>query len=275
MSMSPLFVQWIVLMAEMNTGAPETAIYARRAGIYAEMRRAVQDPAEILSDTTLLHLACGALCEVRLGNVDIADKHYTALMKLLRMRKGLRTLQEIPIHLGLGVVHCFTVGAVPLFRTRLELQAALDRMTMPRGKPVDPRIQRYFQANNLASPHIWNLHALNMVMENEPGGFMDRFVHNIIGSEEKLTPLAMTFMIGQSALEVGEWFGPSPALRSWEALEFVRLVSFAVLSRDAIVRSLSSWVTDVDEKVDLDLDALKAEILDGWILAHGSGALLT
>jgi hypothetical protein len=271
---SPLFLQWIIFMAEMMTGASKTAIYARRAAIYAETRKVVKNPANLLLDTTLLHLVVASLAETRLGNVELADKHFAGLLQLLRLRNGLRTFQEIRLHLGLGMVHAFVVGQVPLFRTREEILDALGRMSLPRAaRPVPPSIRRYFAPFCFSGAHIGNLHMLNMIMAAEPDGFMDRLVYNITGSGETLTPVAMTFMIGQSAVEVGEWFGPNPLVRSWETIEFVRLLAHAIVSREATATAMSSWLTGAGS-ADVDLEALKAEILDEWDMAQALGGLV-
>lgn len=260
-------------MGEIGTGASMTSIYARRAAIYAETRRIVQNPANLLLDTTL-HLGIASLAESRLGNVDLANKHFSGILQLFKLRNGLRTIQEIGLHLGLGLLHAFAVGQAPLFRTRTELQDALDRMTLPRGKAVHQRIRRYFESFSVNGAHIGNLHMLNMIMATEPEGFMDRLVHNITGSAENLKPVAITFLISQSAVEVGEWYGPNPVVKSWETIEFVRLLAYAFVSREATVKAMSSWLTgSANDTSDVDLDYLKAEILDGWNLAHDPGRL--
>lgn len=261
-------------MAEMMTGAPKTAIYARRAAIYADTRKVLQNPANFMLDTTLLHLVVASLAETRLGNLELANKHFTGLLQVLKLRNGLRTFQEIGLHLGLGMLHAFVVGQVPLFRTREELLDALGRMTLPRARrPVPPLIRSYFGAFSLNGAHIGNLHMLNMIMAEEPEGYIDRLVYNITGSGDKLTPVAMTFMIGQSAVEIGEWYGPNPLVRSWETIEFVRLLAYAIVSKEATVKALSSWLTG-DGCFDVDLEALKAEILDEWDMAHSLGGLM-
>jgi hypothetical protein len=263
---SPLFLQWIIFMAEMSSRADKATILSRRATIYAETRRLVADPANLFLDTTLLHLAVASLAESRLGNVDVAQKHFAGLLQLLRLRRGLRTFQEIGIHLGLGMLHAFTVGRVPLFRSRLELLDALDRMSLPRARrPVDARIRHYFASPSTFGPHIGNLHMLNMILASEPAGFMERLVHNVLGSGDRLTPVAMTFMIGHSAVEVNEWFGEHPVARSWETIEFVRLLGYAMISREATVRMLSGWLTG-EEVVEVELEEIRVEIMDEWDL---------
>ena len=271
---SPLFLQWIIFMAEMMTGASKAIIYARRAAIYASTRKVLANPANFLLDTTLLHLVVASLAETRLGDAKLADKHFSGLLQVLRLRNGLRTFQEIGLHLGLGMLHAFVVGQVPLFRTRGELLDALGRMRMPRAcKPVPRLVRRYFEPFCFNGVHIGNLHMLNMILAEEPEGYMTRLLYNVTGSGEGLTPVAMTFMIGQSAFEVGEWFGPNPVVRSWETIEFVRLLGYATVSRQATVRALSSWLTGAD-CVDVDLDELKVEILDEWDLAQSMGGLM-
>ncbi|OCT52660.1 hypothetical protein CLCR_10705 [Cladophialophora carrionii] len=261
-------------MAEMMTGASKAAVYARRAAIYAVTRKVVQNPKNLPLDTTLLHLVVASLAETRLGNVELADKHFTGLLQLLRLRNGLRTFQEIGLHLGLGMLHAFLVGQVPLFRTRGEILDALGRMRLPRARrPVPRSIRRYFEPFCFTGAHLGNLHLLNMIMAAEPAGFMDRLVYNITGSGERLTPVAMTFMIGQSAVEVREWFGPDPLVRSWETIEFVRLLAHAIVSREATARAMSGWLTGAGS-ADVDLEALKAEILDEWDMSQALGGLM-
>ncbi len=253
------------------TGASKTAIYARRAAIYAGTKKMLQTKADFLLDEALLHLLVATIAETRLGNLELANIHFTGLLQVLKLRNGLRTFQEISRCLGFSMLHAFVVGQVPLFHTREELLDALGRMRLPRArKPVPLLIRRYFEASSFTGAHVGNLHMLNMVMAEEPEGYMDRLVYNITGSGDKLTPVGITFMIAQSAAEVGVWYGPNPLVRSWETIEFVRLLAYTIVSKEATVRALSSCLTG-ERCFDFDLGDLKAEILDIgiWLRALG------
>lgn len=252
-------------MAEMMSGASKAAIYTRRAVIYADTRKVLQNPANFLLDTTLLHLVVASLAETRLGNLELADKHFTGLLQVLKLRNGLRTFQEIGLHLGLGMLHAFIVGQVPLFRMRDELLDALGRMRLPRAKrSVPPLIRRYFGPFATHSAHVGNLHMLNMIMAEEPDGYIDRLLYYVTGSGDSLTSVAMTFMIGKAAVDIGEWYGPDPLVRSWETIEFVRLLAYAPEAKHMTVRALSSWLTG-NGCCEVDLDELKTEIYDAWV----------
>ncbi len=254
----------MILVSEMMTGASKTAICTRRAAIYADTRKLLQNPETFLLDETLLLLLVASIAETRLGNIELATNHFTGLLQLLKLRNGLRTFQETGLHLGLSSLHGFVVGPVPLFHTSEELRDALNRMRLPRSRrPVPQLIRRYFEADSFNhGAHIGNLHLLNMVLAEEPEGYIDRLVHNITGSGDNLTPAGITFMIAQSAVEVNEWYGPNPLVRSWETIEFVRLLGYAsILSKEATVKALSSWLTG-EGCFDIDLGALKAEILE-------------
>ncbi len=293
-------------MGEIMTRASKAEIYARRAAIYVGMRKALSNPADFLLDNTLLHLSAATVVETRLGNVELAETHFRGLLQLLALRKGLRTFQDLGLHIGVGMLYTFVIGQVPLFRTREELLEALGRMRMPRAcKPVPKLLRGYFEPFCSDGAHLGNLHMLNMILAEEPEGYMKRLVYNITGSGEGLKPVAMTFMIGQSAVEVGEWYGQDKVVRSWETIEFVQLVSssplvmgyhtfaridavvllkmvptngdpqlaYATISRQATLMALSSWLTGEDCG-DVDLDDLKTEILDEWDLACSMGGLM-
>ncbi|ETN41887.1 uncharacterized protein HMPREF1541_03826 [Cyphellophora europaea CBS 101466] len=263
-SRDPTFLSLYLLIAEMATRAPITAIYARRASIYNSLRKLIDDPHSGNLDTTLILLAGTGSAENRLGNVDLAQKHYAAAMQLVNMRGGLRTLHQMPFVGGLGIVRCFLQQDICLFSDWHTMSQALDRMTLTKGSRIDSRLWKYLSRQTQPRLCLANLHMLNMVMANEPDGFHDELLRLTLGSGDRLTPSALQFIISTCVARVGRWHGLRPALRSWETIEFVGLVGYAAPGwHQALVETMSGWLMG-DEPLSVDWLALKHSIQSGY-----------
>ena len=258
------FLQFYLLIAEVAVRAPQTTILSRRATIYLKLREIVAKEGSRGSDSSLVLLAGLASTESRLGNVGLAHTHYEAATRWVNMRGGLKTLHDMYFAHGLGIVRCFVQQGMALFNDEKSVVLALRRLRLSKGTLVDARLWKYLESGHESRQQIANLHMLNMVMSNEPADFIKELVAMTTGSGERLTPSALQFMILTCAFRVGRWHGKKPAIRSWETIEFVELISYASVStRRIVVESMHAWLTGV-HCPEVDMQAVKEDIARGW-----------
>ena len=258
------FLQLYLLIAEVAVRAPRTAILLRRATIYARLREIIAREGSRGSDSSLVLLTGLASAENRLGNIEFARTHYKAAMRWVKLRGGLHTLHDMYFAHGLGIVRCFVQQGMALFNDEKAVRSALRRLRLSRGTLVDARLWKYLDSDHESRQQMANLHMLNMVMSNEPAAFIKELVAMTTGSGECLTPSALQFMISTCAFRVGRWHGKKPAIRSWETIEFVELISYASASnRRMVMDSMYDWLTGI-HCLEVDMQAVKEDIARGW-----------
>jgi hypothetical protein len=240
------------------------------------MLQMLGNPAVARLDSTLMVLLAAAVTEHHCGNVMLAYKHWTGVLGHVRgYLGGLRGVQRIGFAKGMALVEGILMQHVPLFESRARLSEAMSRLSVPRARfPLDSRLWKFFgsdvqgRSERDIAFHLANLHLVSMMLVGEWVGFMVELARLLLGGGEEITPTGVTFMICQSAVRTGEWYGEAPKLRMWETLEFVRLIMYAEAeSRKSVVRAMSAPLLGFSPE-DLDLEVLKREVEEGWEMRH-------
>jgi len=237
----------------------------------------LSSPATARLDSTLMVLLAAGIAENRSKNITLAYKHYAGALALLRgYQGGLRAVQRMDFAKGMGAIEGVLMQHVPLFESKMILLEAVGRLLMPRARvAVDRRLWKFFGPDLAGLPerevafHIANLHLASMMLEDgKCERFMEELVRMILGSGEHITPNAVTFMICACSVRIGEWYGEAPKLRTWETLEFVRLIMFTTELRETVVRVMSGHLLGHSQE-DFDLNGVRQEIEEGWEVMYG------
>jgi hypothetical protein len=218
----PIHLNHYLLIAEISTGAPNTAVYRRRAMICASIQQMLaQDPSHWNIESMVFLIAAAGSAENRMGNVFAARMHQAAAYRLLKMRGGLRIVHNMESVAGLGIVRCLLPRRLDMFPSTLTLLEGLQKLHLVRSTSVDSRLWRYLDRGGQSRLHIANLHMLNSVMFAPPSGFPEELVRLAVGGGPNLTAAGFQLIITTSVARTGGWLGPDPALKTWETIEFV------------------------------------------------------
>jgi hypothetical protein len=281
---SALLIRWVVYLSGVSTGASTMFILARRANLYAEMLKMLKSTALDDPGSTLMILVAAACCEIHCGNLALGYKHWVGVLALVKAHLGgLRAVQKINFAKAMALVEGVLMQHVPLFQSKANLFEAMDKLSIPRARvPIDRRVRRFFGSDvkgwseKDVSFHIANLHLVSIMSEHdEYDKFMKEFIKLMLGGGEDITPTGVTFLICQSAVRIGEWYGEAPKLRIWDTLEFTRLIMLTMWSREAVIKAMSAPLlgrprsSEHDHPV-LDLEVIKREIEEGWEVIYGA-----
>ena len=267
MSTDTIVLKWTLYIAAFYMTETTTSLDNRRASIYTDMQRRLQNVNAVLEESTLRMLVTAGLVEARVGHLAFARSHYTGALQWLSCRNGLRSIKTLAFPLGMAAVAWLVIHDFPLFANTSALVVALNRMTSARGRQLPKPLRRYFDSDSQDSRNLAHLHMMNMMTSQGCQSFVDELVRITTGSGETLTPVVLTYMICAAAKNVNEWHGANPCLRPWQTIEFMRLLAFAPRGRLLMVKVMSNWLTG-DGEEEIDLEEIKTEILEGWEMAH-------
>ncbi len=247
--------------------ASDMLIHLRRSVIINELKATLCVKEIFLCESTAVTLASLIVAETRAGDLNAANSHGAGLLAWVRARGGLEHIQDLGFFTGVGTFGTFVCFDFDLFRTREELDQGLARMSLPCGHVV-ASLSNYFYVDDVG-PQLAVLHIMNSLVEQEIPSFIPELEHMALHSGE-VGPGSMLYMIADSARKVGHWQGKGCAVRSWETIEFVRLLSFVrKKTRLAVARLLSGRLNGSDSE-DVSLEMLKQEIRTGWQDGHVS-----
>jgi hypothetical protein len=264
---NPTFLHLYLLQAEITIGAPASAVYARRAIIYAGVKERVENPEASQQDTTLVLLGGWGVTESRFGFPDLARQHWRAVLRLCRLRGGLKVLHEMSAARGMGLMLCLLHPYMPYFETCEALLEALERFTLPKGRAIDKRLHKYFDAESQQRGHLWNLYMMNQVMEQDPDpAFESELLSLVLASGPGMLASAMQFVIPTVVAKFGRWKHEKPLVRAWEVVEFVSLMHLCPAPEKMVIqKALSGWLCGTPHaELDLDMVRIKQSILDEW-----------
>ena len=267
MSTDAVVLKWTLYIAAYHMTEPATSLNNRRASIYTDMQRRLQNANAVLGESTLCMLVTAGLVEALAGNLVLTKSHYTGALQWLSCRNGLRSVQAVAFPLGMAAMAWLVIHDFPLFANTRALEVALDRMTLPRGQQLPLALRRYFGSGSQDSRNLAHLHIMSMMTSQGCQSFVDELVRITTGSGENLTPVVLTYMICAAARNIDEWHGGSACLRTWQTIEFMRLLAFAPRGRALVVNVMSEWLTGHGEE-EVDVEEVKTEILEGWEMAH-------
>jgi hypothetical protein len=240
-STNSIYIQWHLLLSEKN----QSAINALRVKIYAAMRQLVEDRSKWSLDSTIFTLAASGIAENRSGS-ESGRQHLTAVVKLLGMRKGLRTLQDMSFRDG-----------VPVFAALVmwEKELAVTEVKVVHGRVLPKSLRRYFEVRELTGgtfrAQLANLHCMNGILARVEG---TEFLEDLERAlDEKMPPHTVLCAIGRCATRAG--YCEINVMRMWETIEFVEAVS-KIPEAQWVMRVLSGWLTgpseiDVQEVVEV------------------------
>ena len=267
MSTDAVVLKWTLYIAAFYMTEHATSLDNRRASIYTDMQRRLQNANTVLEESTLGMLVTAGLVESLAGNLVLAKSHYTGALQWLSCRNGLRSIQRLAFPLGMAAVAWLVIHDFPLFANAGALDVALNRMTLPRGRQLPPALRPYFDSDHPDSRNLAHLHMMNVMTSQGCQGFVDELVRITTGSGDNLTPVVLTYMICAAARNVDEWHGDSACLKPWQTIELMRLLAFAPRARALVIKIMSEWLTSHSEE-EIDLEEVKTEILEGWEMAH-------
>ena len=253
MSTDRIILKWTLYIAAFYMTEHTTSLVNRRASIYTDMQKWLQNANTVLEESTLGMLVTAGLVESLAGNLVLAKSHYTGALQWLSCRNGLRSLQTLASPLGMAAVAWLLIHDFPLFANTSTLDVALDRMKLPRGRQLPQPLRFYYGSASQDSRNLAHLHMMNMMTSQGCQSFVDDLLRITTGSGENLTPVVLTYMICAAADNVHEWHGGNPCLRTWQTIEFMPLLAFAPRGRALVVKVMSEWLTsDGEEEIDLE-----------------------
>lgn len=175
----------------------EILLARRRASNYRKMRELLQNPQNHHLDSTLSALTIAGSAELRQGNVAAGKSHLSAILTLMRQRRGLRTLQSMTSMTGTAVTHVLHMTGIPmLFDTQVALQQSLRyyevtlqsfdlwnhacrREIILKGESLTPRyIQSQVNFSHLrpdevsTNPHYWSIRTKTVGSSSAIGQFL-------------------------------------------------------------------------------------------------------
>lgn len=254
-------VQCLMLISELSMHASDMLIHLRRSLIINELKATLCVKEIFLCESTAVTLASLMVAESRAGDFRAARSHAAGLLAWVRARGGLENIQNLGFFTGVGTFETLVYFDFDLFRTREELDRALARMNLPSGHVV-ASLSKYFYADDFG-PQLAVLHLMNSLVERDIAGFIPELERVALHSGE-FGPGSMLYMIADSARKVGHWQGKDCAVRSWETIEFVRLLSFAKMKfRLAVATMLAARLSGSHSEA-VNLEAVKQEITAGW-----------
>lgn len=223
-----IYIQWHLLLVETT----DVARYARKAKIYEQMRALVDDKSKWKLDSTIFTLAASAICENR-SSTELGRSHLTAVIKLLELREGLRTIQRMSFETGITVLCALVMW---------EKELVVQNITVPRGRELPEDLKRYFQPGQyrgaVLKAHLACLHLMNGILERVEGTEFLSDLERVL--QESMPTFTVLCGIGYSAEKFGYW--DMDVMRMWEAIEFVEVVS-KMEQVQWIAKVMSGWLT--------------------------------
>jgi hypothetical protein len=223
-----IYIHWHLLLVETT----DAARYARRANIYGQLRELINNEENWKLDSTIFTIAASAICENRSGT-EIGRAHLTAVVKLMQLRNGLRTIQEMSFETGITVLCALVMW---------EKELTVETVTIPRGRKVPDGLKQYFEDRSYQGPifkaHLACLHCMNGILQRAEGlEFLQDLEKTL---QRTMPPFTILCGIAYSAKKFGYW--ETDILRMWEAIEFVEVVS-SMEHVGWVSEAMSSWLT--------------------------------
>ena len=254
-------VQCLMLISELSMHASDMLIHLRRSVIINELKATLTVKEIFLCESTAVTLASLMVAESGAGDFNAAKSHAAGLLAWVRARGGLENIQNLGFFTAVGTFETFVYFDFDLFRTRKELDHALARMQLPSGRIV-ASLSKYLYADDMG-PQLAVLHLMNSLLEQGIPGFVPELESVALHSGE-FGPGSMLYMIADSARKVGHWQGEGCAVRSWETIQFVRLLSFATIKSRLAVATMLSARLKGSKPGEVNLEVVKQEIRAGW-----------
>jgi hypothetical protein len=266
---NPTFLHLYLLQAEIATQAPAADVYARRAIIYTGLKNRIEQPQAEVKDSTLVLLAGWGVTETRFGFPEMAQQHFRAVLRLCRLRGGLRVLHDMSAAVGMGLMLCLLHPQMPYFNSRQALVEALERFSLPKGRMIDKQLWKYFAPGSQQRGHLWNLFMMNQVMSQDPPPqFEIELLNLVLASGPNMLAAAMQFVIPTVVAKLGRWQHDEPLVHAWEVVEFVSLMQYSSSDDIQAVQSAMSARLLGTQNAAVDVDAIKLDILTNWDKAH-------
>ena len=150
-----------MLMLDMIYHAESIAIERRRKVLLRRAIRLARNLASFADAQTAIDLAVLAMAEDRAGNVIAAISHCAALKAWVRIRGGFACLHGFDVALTIMLVTVLINVEFPLFQKRSEMEPALARITLPRGRCCDAMYQQCQLSTE--RPHLAVLYLFNVI----------------------------------------------------------------------------------------------------------------
>lgn len=214
----------------------DVARYARKAKIYEQLRALVDDKNKWKLDSTIFTLAASAICENRSGT-ELGRSHLNAVIKLLQLRSGLRTIQRMSFETGITVLCALVMW---------EKELLVNRITIPKGRELPNELKRYFQPGHhhgvSLKAHLACLHLMNGILQRAEGTEFLNDLERVL--QESMPTFTVLCGIGCSAKKYGYW--ETDVMRMGEAIEFVEVV-YKMDRVQWIAKVMSGWLTGASE----------------------------